>query len=91
LYQLARHSIDAIYLSNAPDYLRPDGLESLAAGVRHAARPGARVYYLSLDDVCAFERSCVAVPFRRVRAVEERMRAADPVGLYRFLGVGICD
>ena len=91
LMSLERGSADAIYLSNAPDYLRPDGLRELAAAVRHAARSGARVYYLSLDDACVFERCGVRVPYRRAREVEEQLTAADPVGLYRFLGVGICD
>ncbi len=91
LMSLERGSVDAIYLSNAPDYLRPDGLRELAAAVRHAARPGARVYYLSLDDECVFERSRIDVAFRRAREIESRLTAADPVGLYRFLGVGICD
>ncbi len=91
LMSLERGSVDAIYLSNAPDYLRPDGLRELAAAVRHAARPGARVYYLSLDDECVFEQNRIDVAFRRAREIESRLMAADPVGLYRFLGVGICD
>jgi len=91
LMSLERGSVDAIYLSNAPDYLRPSGLRELAAAVRHAAAPGARIYYLSLDDACVFEHNRIDVPFRRARGVESQLSVADPVGLYRYLGVGVCD
>lgn len=89
LKALPAQSVDAIYLSNAPDYLKVPGLESFAAAVRHAARPGARVFYLSLDTNDPFELQKVAVPWTLDRALATRlMTEEDPVGVYRYLGAG---
>lgn len=89
LRALPARSVDAVYLSNAPDYLRKPGLESFAAAVAHAARPGARVFYLSLDEQCPFSLSSVPTPWsldpQRSRVLMDR----DPVGVYRFLGAGV--
>lgn len=83
-------SVDAIYLSNAPDYLKKPGLESFADAVTHAARPGARVFYLSLDTHDPFQLQGVPVPWRLDTALADRlMTEEDPVGVYRYLGAGV--
>lgn len=87
LLQLHPRSIDAFYLSNAPDYLRPDGLRVLSRALSHAARPGARVFLLSLDSQCPFDRCGVPVAFERSDELEQALTRADPVGLYRYVGV----
>lgn len=87
LAALGKGSTDAFYLSNAPDYMRPEGLQRLAEALIHAARPGARVYYLSLEPGCPFDRCHVVMPFHHAVADERELRQADPVGLYPYLGV----
>ncbi len=87
LLELSPCSTDAFYLSNAPDYLRPDGLRSLSDALSRASRPGARVFYLSLDSQCPFECCGVPIPFARCNDVEQSLTRADTVGLYRFIGV----
>ena len=87
LLRLESESVDAIYLSNVPDYLRPDGLERLQLALIHAARVGARVYYLSLDPSCPFERTNLRWPFHRSSELECALTEIDNVGLYPFLGV----
>lgn len=89
LLALPARSVDAIYLSNAPDYLKQPGLESFAAAVSHAAKPGARVFYLSLDTNDPWELQRVPVPWTLDRALAARlMTEEDPVGVYRYLGAG---
>jgi S-adenosylmethionine:diacylglycerol 3-amino-3-carboxypropyl transferase len=85
--ELAPRSVDAFYLSNAPDYLRPDELRSLCEAMARAARAGARVYYLSLDPVCPFARIGLHPAFTRVPDLERTLKQMDPVGLYQYLGV----
>ena len=89
LKALPAQSVDAIYLSNAPDYLKVPGLESFAAAVTHAAKPGARVFYLSLDTHDPFELSGVKMPWKLDRELAQReMEVDDPVGVYRYLAAG---
>lgn len=88
LKALPARSVDAVYLSNAPDYLKAPGLESFAEAVRHAAKPGARVFYLSLDTNDPWELQKVPVPWTLDREVAARSMSADPVGVYRYLGAG---
>jgi hypothetical protein len=87
LPRLGAQSVDAFYLSNAPDYLRPDDLRKLSQALSHTARPGARVFYLSLDSQCPFVRSSVGIAFDRSEHLEHKLKHADPVGLYRYVGV----
>lgn len=81
-------SVDAIYLSNAVDYLKKDGLTGLAGRVRRVAKPGARVFYLSLDIRCPFEAHGVETPWKLDKALADRSMAEDTVGVYRYLGAG---
>jgi S-adenosylmethionine-diacylglycerol 3-amino-3-carboxypropyl transferase len=82
-------SLDAIYLSNAPDYLKRPGLESFAGAVRHAARPRARVFYLSLDPSCPFANAGVATPWTLDRDLARDLMDQDTAGVYRYLGAGV--
>lgn len=90
LAQLRPGSIDAFYLSNAPDYLRPNDLRALSAALSRTARPGARMFYLSLDPQCPFERCGVPLTFERCASLEQSLARDDPVGLYRYIGVRVC-
>ncbi len=82
-------SVDAFYLSNAPDYLGPEDLRSLSAALSRAARPGARLYLLSLEPRCPFERHGIPMSFSSDRQQEHQLHAADPVGIYPYLGVRV--
>lgn len=86
-FELKKNSTDAFYLSNAPDYFRSDRLHRLAQALEHAAKPGARVYYLSLDSNCPFDRCHIDMPFQHLESDERDLRNADSVGLYPYLGV----
>ncbi|MFO0723640.1 MAG: DUF3419 family protein [Myxococcota bacterium] len=73
-----------IYLSNAPDYLEPQELWALAKEIRRAARPGARVLYVSL---CNEDRLGEAFgPLIDHRELS-RIRALDDVFLYPSISV----
>lgn len=85
LKALPARSVDAIYLSNAPDYLKVPGLESFAEAVRHAAKPGARVFYLSLDTNDPWELQNVRAPWKLDRELASKLMSQDPVGVYRYL------
>lgn len=86
-FTLEEQSTNAFYLSNAPDYFRPEGLRRLAHSLKHAAKPGARVYYLSLESQCPFERHIIDMPFHHSETAEQALHDADTVGLYPYLGV----
>ena len=86
-FALQERSTNAFYLSNAPDYFRPEGLRRLARSLAHAAQSGARVYYLSLESQCPFDRCHIDMPFHHSKTDEQILRNADPVGLYPYLGV----
>ena len=89
LKALPAGSVDAIYLSNAPDYLKKPGLESFVAAVSHAARKGARVFYLSLDTHDPFTIGGVPGPWKLDLELGRReMEELDTVGVYRYLGAG---
>jgi hypothetical protein len=83
-----RGGIDAFYLSNCPDYLRPPALTELSRLVRRAARPGARVFYLSLEPRSPFAAHAIEVPWRQDDSLARDLLASDTVGLYPFVGVG---
>lgn len=87
--EMPPNSVDCIYLSNAPDYLKKEGLESFCDAVRHVARKGARVFYLSLEPKCPFQSHGVEMPWVLDIDRADAIMSRDPVGIYRYLGAGI--
>lgn len=73
-----------IYLSNAPDYLEPQDLWSLAKEIRRAAKPGARVLYVSL---CNEDRLGEAFGPLVDAAELAEIRSLDDVHLYPSISV----
>ncbi len=74
----------AIYLSNVPDYLTPDGLDALVAAIHRAGAPGARVLYFSL---CDEDRLGARLGPRIPEAEHQRLYADDNVHIYPSIEV----
>lgn len=88
LQSLPAQSVDAVYLSNAVDYMSQEALTGMAGCVRRVARPGARVFYLSLDIRCPFQAHGVETPWVLDTALATHLMSVDTVGVYRYLGAG---
>jgi S-adenosylmethionine:diacylglycerol 3-amino-3-carboxypropyl transferase len=82
-------SISRIYLSNVPDYLTTFDLDRLGFQIHRVARPGARVFFVSLCDV---DRVGVRFGIDLAEidpAAAARLAALDNVRLYPLISVKV--